>query len=881
MRRFVLLSGVSPLVALVMSPTAALGQTLPAADAPAAASSEADAGEDIVVTGIRASVQRSLDIKRQSEGVVDAISSEDIGKFPDQNVAEALQRVTGVSISRARGEGTTITIRGLGGGFARTTVNGRDLVSGASNRSFNFNVLASEYVSALEVYKTAQPDMIEGGIGGIVNIRTARPLDFREDRIGLTVKGDYSDLEERIEPNASAIISKRFADNTLGVLLTANYSKRALREDQFQASTGYRRTTFTRTDGTRFVDAATPTSLDFHAIDTVRERTGVSGAVQWKPSPQFELVVDGLYTRLDTDESQASLFSQVSMQRSAVQVNSVEVDQNNTVTYLDATWQTRLMDRRFNDVDDAFVLGANARFGGDSWRMTVDASYSKGKNAQDGGQAILQPVVRTIYDDRAGSVVPDLLYPGGIDSDRFGFRNFFLFNSAYDSSNWAVSADVEKDLGGSFFKLIKAGVRYSSRENNGQDASLPYFPYGNAAGGWPAIGANKRRFPVDNFFSSLEGDFPRSWALPDYETYYELTNAGAQKLTDNLPGRFTITERTYAGYGQIKFDTDLGSVRMQGDVGVRVVKTEQSSDGYGVGGVKFDPNNGYAIPDALSPQSISRSYTDVLPSATLRFDLSQRVVLRFAAAKVLTRPNFADLSPRLTISGFDRVGASGNPNLEPFTANQVDASVEWYFAPAGAVTAGLFYKDMGSFISNVVSVITLPGDVPGGSFSITRPENGDGATIKGAEIGFQQSLTFLPQPLDGLGVIANYTYVDSNASFSNQVSGLTYSLEGLAKHTVNLTGYYERGPFSARFTYNYRSNFLFQAIASENNTSITAGYGQLDGSIAFDVTPNISLSIEGLNLTNEPTRRYYDIPERTNLYSVTGRRILAGVRVRL
>lgn len=852
---------------------------VPASALAQAATPPAGADTEIVVTGIRASIEKSLELKRSSEGVVDAITSEDMGKFPDQNVAEALQRVTGISISRDRGEGTTITIRGLGGGFARTTVNGRDLVSGSADRSFNFNVFASEYVSALEVYKTAQPDMVEGGIGGIVNVRTARPLDYAEDRYGVSVKGEYSDFADKVQPNGSAIVSKRFADGTFGVLLAGNYSRRSLREDRFQASSGYRPTDFTRSNGEKLTKVATPTSLDFNTSDTLRERMTFSGAAQWQPNDRFELVVDGLYTRLKTDESQAMLYSQARFQRSAVDVDSIQVDADNTVTYLDATWQTRLMDRRADSVDAAWVVGANAKYSGDTWRGILDFSYSRGKSTFDTGQAILQPVVRTIFDDTAGNYVPSLRYPGGIDQDSFGFRNFYFESGANRGTNWAVRADVEQDATGGALMMIKAGVRVSSQRSSATRADLPYFPYGNAAAGWPAIGGNKRAFPVGDFLKSVSGDFPRSWALPDYESYYELTNAGARALNDNLPNSYRIEEKTYAAYFQAKIDQDLGAVRMRGDFGVRFVRTEQSSEGFGFTAVQINPGNGYAEPatGGVTAQSYVRDYTNVLPSLTLRFDLTPKLVARFAAARVLTRPDFSQLSPRRTVSGFNLTGSAGNPDLRPYLATQLDASFEWYFARSGALTVGLFYKDMESFVADVVRETALPG---GGDriFSISRPENGEGAKIKGAEIGFQQSFTFLPRPLDGLGLIANYTFVDSTANFVNQVSGLTYPLEGLARHTVNLTGYYEKGPLSLRATYNYRDKFLFQAVASENNTLWTAGYGQLDASIGVEVTPNISLQIDALNLTNAAARRYYDIEERTNLYSLTGRRFLAGVR---
>ncbi|MET1257342.1 TonB-dependent receptor [Aliikangiella maris] len=832
------------------------------------------------VYGIHSSVKRSLLIKKDSLDIVDAVSMDDIGKFPDGNVAEALQRISGVAISRERGEGRFVSIRGLGPQFANVTVNGRSAIGSEANRAFAFDIISADNITALEVFKTPSADMIEGGIGGTINIRTTRPLDTKARAI-TALDFAYSDLTQQWDPGLSGFYSTN-NHNNFGWLISIAKSDKSLRQDIYQG-TGYTlRNLDIGGDGSiDYQQVAVPRGAWFTLADESRDNLNLNSVLQWRPDSKSELNADVLYSKLDTfirEDLIASLIQFAPVADGAQIFDAAEINSDNTATYLSGTWETRPLRRISDRTSKLYVVGINGAREYDRWQLSFDATHSYNDWLNDAGQALLRSRETTTFDSRSNAWVPDLQFSADINSPQTTFRNFYLFKTKnrnkessfrFDTVYW-LNENLQETAG---FNQIKIGIRYADRKFKSDSPDLPYFPDGYA--GLP-IGDFAAPFPVDDFLNHISGNFPRTFILPDYHDLYAATNAGEQTLRPNLPSQYQIQEKTSAFYMNTHFMGKLSKqVSFSGDLGVRVIRTEQQSDGHGVDTIQLNPDNGLLEAGEVTTLSVNQNYTDTLPSSNLRFMLNENTILRLAASKVLTRPGFSDLSPRLSISGFSMTGNAGNPNLKPFTANQFDIAYEWYFAEEGALTLGAFYKDIGSFVAQVAQTENFEGF----EFEITRPRNAEGAKVKGLELSYQQIYHFLPQPYSGLGSSFNYTYTESDAKFTNDITQQTFSLEGLSKNNYNIALFYEYQNLSTRLAYNYRGEFLNRSIGSASNSEIIRPYAQLDASISYQLNKRLSISLEANNINNEENIIYSDQADRTRQFAISGRKYSLGLRM--
>lgn len=799
--------------------------------------------EEVVVTGGFAnSLARALADKRKAANVVDAISAEDIGKFPSNNIAEALQRVPGVAITRDRGEGLFIRVRGLGPNFQVVTLNGRSAAvnenmrdSGQSGRQFRFDTLPSELVAGVEVNKTPLASTDEGAIGGVVDIKTFRPLDLGRTTLALSATASRPELAGATDPRLSGLASWTNAAGTFGLLAAAVYDQRTLRQDRI-TGVGWSYSDPTTTLGKTLI--AQGINLYPNAIRPTleredRERRGLVLSAQYRPSEETEITLDASYTKLDdhydeltysADQTASTLVAGSAVVREGVLVGG-------TVT------STSQIGREVSDLaHDNLMVAGRIRQKLEDWTLTADLAYARAfsETSKPITRTRLQGAIgqTTFAMTRAGDAVPSvkLLTTDFNNPSLLPFRRIeWRVNDATDDET-ALQFDAERPVAWGPVSRVQFGVKYRERSRSYNRADINYTT--NLAGKF--FGAEYfDPFPVSDFLGDVAGTLPTTWVMPDPAAFWTLADK-SQKGTQRADQRnsYHVSEDIAAGYGLADLDTSLFGAPLRGQVGVRVANTKQVSAGHA--------DNG----SAALPVRYVKTYTDVLPTANFTLELSNTLQARVAAAKVITRPSLADLAPRLTLnsSGVQLTAVGGNPQLQPFEAWQYDATLEWYFAPGSALIAGAFYKDITTFVYSQTTNIVVDGL----TYQLTSPTNGGQASIKGVELAYQHLFKSLPAPFDGLGFLANYTYTDTEATYSPTLKD---AMVNVAKNSFNLTGFYEKGPFAARASYSWIDDVLQDVGGAGLSALNDKAFGSLDASVSYKVTPRITAVIEGQNLT--------------------------------
>lgn len=859
--------------------TATDSTTAPSADpqatSPVNPSAEPQAGDEVVVTGIRHSLDASREIKRNSVQIVDSVVAEDIGKLPDRNVAESLARVSGVQVDRGIGEGTSVSVRGL-----RQNVfllNGRQIVD-ATGRGGNgldtlgsstYGILAlvpSELISRLKVTKLPGADEIAGALGGIVDIETRMPLDG-PDQLAAKVAGTYYDQAGKFGYEGFALASHRFADDTLGVLVSASYNRRELSQQGLDTFSGYTR--FTDSTGTvRFGNAdARP-----EEIRETRKNLGLDAVVQWRPADGVELIADSFLSKLTSDRNRFWL----SFTPTAGLTNATYSD-NNILLSGHATGPV-LTNTEFLDTDASVWSSAlRGRFEvSDRLHARAEVSYDKSTSTSHQIYFRLQPITTITpsidFDLTAGDLGSYQI--NGINlTDPAQLRFTILFDNTYHARSRDTAARTDwtydLDLGG--FKSFDLGLRYDHNKSDQDPLRADIRP----AGGIPATQLSRYITLHDNQ-DFAEGEFeglPRSFLIANSLvsscsafTDVPAISQNAQCLdpvnnTNALSSTFTIKERFVEGYGKVNFDTDIGTGNLAGNVGLRYIDRKLASIG-----------NLISSSGAATPTTFRRDDGEWLPSAIARMSFGNDLIFRLGAAKVLAFPNTADLNNGVTlannavfVNGVQTVlgtGTGGAPNLDPFKANQFDFSGEYYFGKQALFSLGLFYKDISTFIIQKQS----PETYGGVNYLVNRKINGEGAKVKGVEALLQLPFYFLPAPLDGFGVLATYSYIDSSTPIED-VAGRVLPFPGLSKNNVNLVGYYEKGPISIRAAFNWRDDYLVGLSAAATGI-YNDNYTDVSVTARYDISQNLSLGLEANNLLDEKQRTYDGSPEglRTNVF---------------
>ncbi len=852
-------------------PMAALGQTSDPV--------EASAIEEIVVSGYRGSVERSAEIKRNADQVVDAISAEELGKLPDQNIAEGLQRITGVQIDRDGGEGNGYQIRGSDNNL--TLVNGRQVAPDADGglepapaRQVNLFNFPAEMFSEILVFKSPTASQIEGGIGGVVNLRMPSPLDTDPSIVASAELG-YFDLSEETQPRGVLVLTQRNEDATLGGLLGVTYYKRNVVTGHYDGNGFQSRSTDITGDGNPEADVYLPSHMRYMYFESERERLSIDGKLEWQATDAFRAYLEGSYVDQEIDFERAF---------SGFLLNAVNTTGNDIVARTEADGSTTLLAAELSNVNvlqDALAQNESrqiysAALGG-IWDIgelsTLSAELATSSSDVQLDLTVYQvnQPGATAYIDLRTEAPSAVIRVGANQDDPAAYLSRVIapFTITNDPDLLQSRVDFERALDWSVLNNFSAGVRYTDQTFNNDRAQTRYVTNTPAGSALPLTDFPQYigYFDNEDFFAGAGGDYPTRFVITPVGASPEDGRELLAAFGDDEPyaqdylSSFEVQEETLAGYLQLDYDVEFAGKALTGNIGVRVVETDITSLGNAI------DNNG-----VVTPITITNSYTDVLPSFNAKLEFNDGFLVRVSLAEVMARPNIVDLSAGTSVrfaSGLNEA-TGGNPLLDPFRATQFDIGAEYYFDSAGVVSLTYFHKDIESFITiEQTPDVTLPG-FPGDTFFLQQPVNGPGGYSKGFELGYQQTFDFLPGAFSGLGVIANYTYIDS------EQDGVDLPLPNVSDDSYNLVGFYEIGGFQTRLAYNWRSErYVGSRLGSPEYLD---SRGQLDMSASFDLSDNFTLTFEGLNLLQDAQEGYAGLPGRINLYEVDDRRLFVGVR---
>ena len=958
------------IIALGAAQAHAQAQTTPSQGA------ESDTVDAVVVTGFRSSLGKALNMKRETAAAVDTILAEDIGKFPDLNLSESIQRIPGVAITRDAGEGRQISVRGLGGIFTRVRINGMEALatSGGANagggtnrgRSFDFNVFASDLFSQISVQKTAAASTEEGSLGATVDLSTAHPFDKPGFTFAISGKEGYNDLSKTYSPRAAALISNTFLDDKIGILASVAYTERelldlgsseALWQTGTAAAPGFRSAADGTTPGLAAVNAAMHPRIpryDYMHID--QKRLGATGSLQWRPDDKTQVTLDLLYADFKGKRNEAYLETFTFLSGGVCGPTSPASCGLNQVDVVSATVEqvrpglTALTKGVFNNVD----LKSEARYDEldtkfRQWTLKGDHEFTDRfkVSAQVGHSSsdFANDVQSTIQLDQYNVQGYSYDYTQGINP-LIGYGQANLT----DPSAWTIS-EIRNDPNwvNNDFTNADLGAQWTMSDNLTLKGGLNYKKYKvevityNRSNGTPTningvLPPELRNTPVGSY-SKLQnyGNIPGpagnmvNWLLPSIEmgnTALHLQDKTYLPSITTTPGvtfsspfqstclttgcgifntgpepqlgsNYDVQEKDQSAFAQADFKFTVFGLPVRGDVGVRYVETDQTVGGYGVTS---------AVANGVTQQTVTRNtanqkYSDTLPSLNLVLEPREDFLIRFGASKVMSRPELGSLRPGVTISTISaKTASSGNPNLEPFRASNLDLALEWYFQPEALLSVAVFHKNLKTIVQQYTSPLSVfsanPFGLPESAgqaacgtsagcaanlpiWQFSYPINTPGGDLNGIELAYQQPFTFLPGPLKNLGFLGNYTHVQSSITYLNSAGAVAAvgDLTNLSRSSYNATLYYETDRIGARVSVSHRSKYLM-VIPGRLGADVEGSYGttNVDLSARYNINKRLSLSFEGVNLTNQAQKQYVDSSGLANYYHVTGREFFVGFR---
>ena len=843
--------------------------------------------EKIIVVGIRGSMERSLDAKREADSHVEVVTAEDIGKLPAKNVADTLQRLPGVTISSSSAteggfdESDRVSLRGTSPSLTQTLVNGHAVGTGdwfvlsqvqTVGRSVSYSLLPAEIVSQVVVHKSSEAKITEGGSAGSIDIITRRPLEFADPFTAeANVGAVYSDLPGDTKPQFDALLNWKNDAGTAGILFQAFYEKRSLRRDGQEVVGGFLPIAADAPVVATNPDLAGvlyPNLIGSTLFEQTRERKGGVLDFQIKPTDNLTLGLNAFYSKLKADN----------FNRNYMLWNSQYVPTTAPLpgyTVRDGVLVNAEYPAVTGPVVPRGVYDQISRPGAssESKYLTVDADWqvtdrfnikAQAGQTEGHGRSATQDVMELGFGGNAesgwamhGPANPIDWHVGGDNASPSGILPAFgwIFGGqdidVLDKEDWA-QADGELYFSDGTLSTIDFGVRYSehTRENENEIAQGPNF-----ATDWQNVAnypTDHQNYPGD-FGNDLGGNFPTGiW----YWTPGQLADLNNQFANRDPVTRFywqdlySVKEKSGAAYVQANFDGD----RWSGNVGLRYVRTQQRI----VTNVAVNPTipvedqpggtvNGSAFGPYL-PTLSRKSYNELLPSANFKYNITDDLVARLSASKTITRPDFSALAGSVSLDDLTHTGSGGNPDLDPIISTNFDAALEWYFAPRALLSASIFsmkMKDYVTFGTSTQQFIDQQASQDAGQlvladYAVSSPVNTD-ADVKGFELDYQQPIG------DNFGINANYTYADSESDGSKPVFGTS-------KNTYNVSGYFENDRFNARLSYTYRSEFY--AGVARTDDFFQDNISNVSASLGFKATDWLSISFDALNLNN-PKLKYY------------------------
>ena len=840
--------------------------------------------EVIEVRGFGSTLTRSLQHKKLADSTVEIISTDDLGQLPDVTITDALARLPGIAADRDRGNASQISIRGMGPRLNLATMNGREIVSGEPSRSVRYEQFPAELITSVEVFKSPLASNIEGGISGLVDMKFVKPLD-RDER-AVNVSGHIMDypLADDIEAADSREYRANFSyieplSDSLGFAFGIAYQDQpSLQKDVTSWEYNNDASAQGDVDGNGITESV-PWGGQIATKGGENERVGAMTVLQWLPTDTLEVKYDLFYSKFEIEEREDQLWFDgwgnwgglnnwnianasnppqiITKDDGSEQIVAGGMLWGGSHTANNSTW--------FQE-NELISSGLNIEWLGDRWKVNADFGFSEASitsrwvNMQSWfwiPEADSEGMNYS-WDTTGEKLAIDTAYDIG-NVDDYGLSSMQVDNDReLKDEMFTAKVDLSREVEWGLVEDVSFGIRFSDREKDNDVVSWDQSVTDTSAA-------------VDAHTYSLGSayDVPAIYSIRNWGEVANTAFGGIDNRSDHTKengdylNSWNVEESSFAAYVMFDLIGTLAGVDYTGNVGVRYVTTDSTSSGYQT-----------TIDGGLSPLSVDHSYSEVLPSLNLRFSVTEASQIRVGLARTMARAPLIEMRTGYSFStdGTVNTASGGNPELDPFIANQLDLGYEYFFADDAALTLSLFYKDLQSHIGTQTEVVNFDGV----DYQFSRPVNGEGGSIRGFEVMYQQAFSMLSAPFDGLGIYTNYSYTDSNVNeFEPEATPL--SLGGLSEKVGSLTLWYYKKGVDAKISYNYRSAYTSVGSWDPGAIFTIDDEATLDASISYEFTSNFKVMLQGQNLTNEASQSYFDNDvSRPRQYAEWGRRYLLG-----
>jgi len=904
----------------------------------------------VTITGFRSSLQKALNLKQQAIGVRDSIVAEDIGKFPEANVAESLQRVPGVILNRddSSGEGQRISIRGLPTEYSVTTLNGAPVNTtststiGSAARGFNYDVFASELFGRVDFYKSPLAELSEGGMGGVVDLQTPRPFDSPKRTFRYALTESYNTSSEKADPAGFALYSNTWG--SWGFLAGVAHSKAVNNRSGFEATGGYNssrngsmnpvkgnfavsldyddpRANLSGYTRDQIDNAFLPRIYRFYGSQNRRSRDGLVTSLQFKEG-NLNLSVDALASQLKN--SRDEIYYGLLIRNSKTTNRNAPAGQSGHNGLVPLNVQIDPSSNLLTGTFGNTSYSSGATYGEDKTKfgyLALNGRWAARPGMVLTGQVSANNSDATSYSDTLSGQIfgvdstidygSDHVYPSL--SSPVDYTNPANFNGFDVTTGWTretdkgrqarLVLDYDYDLFAGWTGKLRTGVVYVEtskgveKRNGTAGMKAKMVALGDAS-----VRSNMvSTLPISNLdmgagWPSRFGTFTRDYAFGTYDPLAYNTGAAFTPAQS-----FSATEKVSTGFIQSDFKGQVLARELRVNAGVRWSQTELDIDNFQKNGNVYEPNQEKG------------KYKNLLPAVSAAYDLTDSLIWRASYGKTISRASLSIIAAQTVIpNAFDNTATAGNPNLKPQQSKNLDSSLEWYFKPGSLLSAALFRKELTDATVSTTTQTTfgalgLPDTSLGAIFqdasgrvdpnlpmTLRTYTNAGKQTLKGYELAYQQDFTFLPDPFKGLGALASYTHIDPFNSMKWVTNaGKEIEVNSVPKYAYSFTTYYERGPLAMRLSYNYKGRSLHGDNPKNNGDDLIrwrAARGYLDGTVSYQLTKNLELRIDALNLTNTLAYDYFEDAtgqygsgkrSRMDYAKYDGRTIKIGIRGKL